>query len=97
MDKSLWSPGDKAAYSDLAYILLGYALENITGKPYETIVRDKIVQPLGLNSTGFDRPPASQAIIPIGMDFFSLDFGNYNAYETLKSEVIGTNELTLWD
>jgi CubicO group peptidase (beta-lactamase class C family) len=49
-----WRPGDKLAYSDVAYILLGYALERVTGQQYVDIIHDKILQPLGMQNTGFE-------------------------------------------
>jgi CubicO group peptidase (beta-lactamase class C family) len=78
-DKPIWQPADKAMYSDQAYILLGFALENITGKPYEDVIREKITQPLELKSTRYDLPAMSQAIIPVGMQVFDLDVGNFKS------------------
>ena len=75
----MWLPGDKAAYSDIGFILLGYALEYATGKPYETIVKEKILDPLHLRDTQFELPPTSKAIIPDGQSFFDLEFGYYRA------------------
>jgi CubicO group peptidase (beta-lactamase class C family) len=44
-------------------------------------LKDNVLQPLGLNSTGFTQPLASSAIIPVveGLSFFDIDIGNYNA------------------
>jgi CubicO group peptidase (beta-lactamase class C family) len=78
-DDLSWQPGTKAAYSDTAYILLGYALENITGKAYEEIVRGKITQPLGLNNTGFETPELGRGAIPAGMQWFDVNVGNYKS------------------
>jgi CubicO group peptidase (beta-lactamase class C family) len=74
-----WRVGDRAAYSDLAYILLGFALEKVTGHSYEDVIRNRITKPLGLNSTEFQKPNASQAVIPVGTTWFDADFGNYKA------------------
>jgi CubicO group peptidase (beta-lactamase class C family) len=78
-DHPVWRPGDKASYSNYGYTLLGYALEVITGKPFDEILHKRITQPLGLNSTSFDLPPLSRGIIPQGMQSYDLDLGNYKA------------------
>lgn len=77
----VWLPADRAAYSDQAYILLGFALENITGKSYGDVLREKITQPLNLSNTSLDPPPSSSAIIPAGplSSWFRLDIGNFKA------------------
>jgi hypothetical protein len=81
-DDLSWKPGNKAAYSDIAYILLGYALENATGIPYTQFISEKITNPLGLQNTGFELPPLSKGIIPVGMQWFTNDFDYYKAYPT---------------
>jgi CubicO group peptidase (beta-lactamase class C family) len=53
-----------ATYSDVAYQLLAYALENITGKKFIDILTDRIIKPLGLNRTYYENPPESVGIIP---------------------------------
>ena len=77
--KSTWLAGDRAAYSNPAYILLGYALENVTGKPYAQILKESITQPLKLESTGMEFPGASRGVVPVGQGsfFYPLDLVNY--------------------
>ncbi|HMX40990.1 MAG TPA: serine hydrolase, partial [Saprospiraceae bacterium] len=38
-------------YSNSGYILLGYIIEQVTGKPYERYLRERIFRPLGMNNT----------------------------------------------
>ncbi len=40
-------------YSDLGFIMLPWAMGNITGIPLETYLRDNFFAPLGMNLTGF--------------------------------------------
>ncbi|HEX9510004.1 MAG TPA: serine hydrolase [Puia sp.] len=49
-----FSPGEKFSYSNSGYILLGYIIEKITGKPYFRVVREQIFQPLQMRHSGFD-------------------------------------------
>ncbi|HJQ27125.1 MAG TPA: serine hydrolase domain-containing protein [Blastocatellia bacterium] len=43
-------------YSDLNYILLGTALERITGLTLDRLARQEIIEPLGLKRTAFNPP-----------------------------------------
>jgi CubicO group peptidase (beta-lactamase class C family) len=44
-------PGQKAMYSDLGYIALGFVIERITGKTLDVAVRDLVTGPLGMEDT----------------------------------------------
>ena len=46
-------PGAKAAYSNVGYLALGEVIATVAGRPYETVVRDEILQPLAMTSTAF--------------------------------------------
>lgn len=48
---SLFEPGDSVKYSNSAYFLLAGILEKRCGKPYSEILKEKIVEPLGLVNT----------------------------------------------
>lgn len=43
-----FAPGAQFAYSNSGYVLLGEVLESVRQQPYETVVRDLIATPLGL-------------------------------------------------
>jgi CubicO group peptidase (beta-lactamase class C family) len=49
-----WVPGEKYAYNNSGYYLLGVVIEEITGKKYEEVLRDMILDPLDLDDTGYD-------------------------------------------
>ncbi len=49
-----FEPGTNWSYSNSAYSLLGYIIEKVTKKPYEQNVREMILQPIGMNHSGFD-------------------------------------------
>jgi CubicO group peptidase (beta-lactamase class C family) len=57
-------PGIRAEYSDPGFILLGAALEALTGEPFATWVSREIFQPLGMTATGFSPPPEARPSIP---------------------------------
>ena len=49
-----WTPGERYAYNNSGYFLLGVIIEKITGKKYEQALQDMILTPLGLSDTGYD-------------------------------------------
>ncbi len=49
-------PGEKAAYSNLGYLVLGEVIAEVTGTSYEEHVRAEILSPLGMDRTGFSYP-----------------------------------------
>ena len=48
----LSTPGTKWSYSNAGYMLLGYAIESITGMSYPDFIRTELALPLGLIDTG---------------------------------------------
>ena len=54
------APG-RFAYGNANYVLVGSAIERITGGAWEDAMRTELFQPLGLESAGFGAPPADNA------------------------------------
>lgn len=48
-----FEPGARWAYSNSGFILLGAIVETVTGKPYEVALRERVLDPLGLDDTGY--------------------------------------------
>ncbi len=49
-----FTPGTKFEYCNTGYYLLGCIIEKITGKDYYTVVRETILEPVGMTNSGFD-------------------------------------------
>jgi CubicO group peptidase (beta-lactamase class C family) len=49
-----FAPGERMAYSNSNYILLGAILEKVTGQPFATALQDLILRPLSLRQTYYD-------------------------------------------
>jgi CubicO group peptidase (beta-lactamase class C family) len=49
-----FEPGSNIRYSNSNYVILGAIIENITGKKYEDVLRERILEPLGMENTGVD-------------------------------------------
>ncbi|KAI0399138.1 beta-lactamase/transpeptidase-like protein [Xylaria palmicola] len=73
-----FSPFVTPAYSDIGYVLLGYALEKMTGKPFQRSFEDKLVNPLNLSHTFYKTPNDSLGVIPGGryVTNWAFDMGN---------------------
>lgn len=54
--------GTRIVYSDVGLILLGFAIEQITGQTLDVVVRERVTQPLGLTSVGYG--PIAQNVAP---------------------------------
>lgn len=57
-------PGTRAEYSDPGFILLGKALEVITGEPLPRFVHREIFEPLGMTATDFQPRLSARHTIP---------------------------------
>ena len=49
-----FTPGEKFAYSNSGYFLLGYIIEKVSGKTYENYLQEIIFKPLKMNNSGYD-------------------------------------------
>jgi len=61
-------PGAQFEYSNLGMGVLGAILANRAGKNYETLVKERILAPLGMTSSGITLSPAMQAALAKGHD-----------------------------
>jgi CubicO group peptidase (beta-lactamase class C family) len=48
-----WAPGTRFEYSNSGYGILGRLITNVAGAEYRDVVRDRMLRPLGMDSTGF--------------------------------------------
>jgi CubicO group peptidase (beta-lactamase class C family) len=55
----LSKPGTTYAYSNAGYVFAGLMAEQITGRPWEDLIRDRVFEPLGMSSAGFGPPGMS--------------------------------------
>ncbi|MFZ1527981.1 MAG: serine hydrolase domain-containing protein [Ferruginibacter sp.] len=65
-----FNPGDDVRYSNTGYILLGMVIEKVTGKKFWQVFKEKIFEPLQLNSTSF----AATDPVPAGIIRGYVDF-----------------------
>lgn len=69
-DSLVYAPGSDTRYSDFGPILLGLAIEEITGMSLDAFTRQEIFEPLGMTNTGF-RPAgggSDPTVVPTEVD-----------------------------
>ncbi len=49
--EAAWEPGSRFHYSNTAYKLLGWLLEDVTGLDYGSAIRQRVLEPLGMHSS----------------------------------------------
>lgn len=52
--------GEKFEYTNLGYVIAGAMLERATRETWESLMRERIFEPLGMASAGFGPPPAGE-------------------------------------
>ena len=55
-----WAPGTRFEYSNTGYGILGRLITNVAGSEYRDVVRERLLEPLGMTSTGYleeEAPP----------------------------------------
>lgn len=72
-----YAPGTRFAYSNYAYMLLGNLAERISGKPFESLLKEYITEPLNMAATSVQPADesniaaptnAGQVVLPWNMD-----------------------------
>jgi CubicO group peptidase (beta-lactamase class C family) len=56
------TPGTKMIYSNQGYAIIGAILEKLTGKPWETLITERLFKPLQMDSVGFGPPGTTNEV-----------------------------------
>jgi D-alanyl-D-alanine carboxypeptidase len=67
----LFAPGAEWSYSNTNYLILGVLIEEVTGRPFHEVLRARILDPLGLDSTYL--PGFEDGTAPFGA--YTSEFG----------------------
>jgi CubicO group peptidase (beta-lactamase class C family) len=59
-------PGTVFEYSNLGYAIVGRAITNVAGADHRSVIRTRLIDPLGLDSTRFDADEIDPAILVPG-------------------------------
>ncbi len=97
-----FTPGEKFAYNNSGYYLLGLIIEKTSGKPYAEFLRDNIFTPLGMKNSGYDD---SLALVPnrasgyrrVGQTFVNATYTDMGFPYAAGALYSTTEDLLLWD
>lgn len=51
---SRWRPGERFSYCNPGYVILGYLVEKLSGKPYNSYLTENILLPIGMSHSNFN-------------------------------------------
>lgn len=61
-DPLMFAPGTAISYSNFGFDVLGAALAAAAGQPFADLVRERVLEPAGMNDTAYNLTPEQQAI-----------------------------------
>jgi CubicO group peptidase (beta-lactamase class C family) len=97
-----FEPGSKFEYSNSGYFLLGAILEQISGRSYEELLRDRIFVPLGMNDSGYTHFETVLSDRAAGYERLAAGLQNARYYDMSIPFAAGAlfstvGDLYLWD
>jgi CubicO group peptidase (beta-lactamase class C family) len=75
----VYLPSTTPIYSNAAFQILGYAIENITNKPFESLLNETVFIPLNMTRSSLFTPSdSSNGVIPVNetASWWALDAGD---------------------
>ena len=64
--RMLWPPGVQHSYSNAAPGLSAFIVEKLSGRPFETVARDAVLEPMGMTQASYLRTEHAAAHLPRG-------------------------------
>jgi len=97
-----FAPGNRFAYSNSGYMVLAYLIETITGETYETILNQKILEPLAMHHTGVDKHRSLLKNRADGYfkgfgDYFNTDYADLSNIPGVGNIYSTVEDMFLWD
>lgn len=102
-DKELdFEPGEQFAYSNPGYFLLGVIIEKVRKKPYEQVLQEYILNPLGMKNTGYDRHKnllknRSSGYVKQGLDYENAGYTDMSVSYAAGAIYSTVEDMYLWD
>ena len=48
-----WEPGTYMSYANPGYVVAGHVIEKVSGKPFDQFIKEEVLDPIGMASSGF--------------------------------------------
>jgi CubicO group peptidase (beta-lactamase class C family) len=91
--KLISEPGDSFLYSNSGYILLGYIIEKVSGKPLDEYFKENIFEPLGMKNTGYNNAENSIKDLAVGYNSVAKDVAPTSWYDINVGYIRGSSGL----
>ena len=96
-----WTPGSRFEYSNLGYGILGRLITNVAGAEYADVVRERILDPLGMRATTYlesEAPPERLAHGYLWQDdaFIEEPMDPYGALASMGGVFTSIRDLATW-
>lgn len=97
-----FKPGEKFAYSNSGYYLLGAVIEKASGTTYEAFLKRAIFDPLDMKDTGYDHPRTVLPLRASGYDRTDAGLRNAPYLDMMQPYAAGSlystvDDLARWD
>lgn len=97
-----FKPGTRFRYNNSGYVILGAIIEEVSGRPYDVVIQDRIFDPLGMPASGFEHDYKIIPNLSSGYDytydgFNKSQFINLSAAHAAGGLYSTVDDLLLWD
>ena len=97
-----FNPGGKFAYSNSNFVALGLVVEKVSGKKYGDLLRERILEPLGMKDTGLDMdglilPKRAEGYVPGGDGLVAASGPSMSVPWAAGSMYSTTGDLLKWE
>ena len=96
-----WAPGTRFEYSNLGYGILGRLITNLAGAEYRDVVRERLLRPMGMASSGYLEDEVDPARLARGYvwrdgSFLEEPMDGYGALASMGGIFTTVEDLTRW-
>jgi CubicO group peptidase (beta-lactamase class C family) len=96
-----WAPGTRFEYSNLGYAILGLVIAAASGVPYDSFIRTRLLEPLGMTRTGFAAQEFPAGELAAGYrrgpdGWAELPFDPYGAFAPMGGVFSCVADLATW-
>ena len=96
-----WTPGTRFEYSNLGYGILGRVVSSAAGVEYRDFVTQRILEPLGMTATTFERADVPEARLAVGYvrrddAWLEEPIDQYGALASMGGAFASVRDLARW-
>ncbi|MBV9795013.1 MAG: beta-lactamase family protein [Actinobacteria bacterium] len=96
-----WAPGTRFEYSNLGYAILGRVIAAVTGEPYKDVIKARLLEPLGMSSTGYEAAEFAPEVLAAGhrrdgTSWAELPVAPYGAFAPMGGVFSTVADLARW-